>query len=62
MNALLAAEIAATAARLVVEEGLEYGPAKRRALCLPPVSETGTNGASLAPDQQTVRPKTRPTP
>jgi hypothetical protein len=25
-------EIAATAARLVVEEGLEYGPAKRRAL------------------------------
>ena len=27
-----AAEIAATAARLVVEEGLEYGPAKRRAM------------------------------
>ena len=26
------AEIAATAARMVVEEGLEYGPAKRRAL------------------------------
>ena len=26
------AEIAATAARLVVEEGLEYGPAKRRAI------------------------------
>jgi len=26
------AEIAATAARLVVEEGLEYGPAKRRAV------------------------------
>ena len=25
-------EIAATAARLIVEEGLEYGPAKRRAL------------------------------
>ena len=25
-------EIAASAARLVVEEGLEYGPAKRRAL------------------------------
>ena len=24
-------EIAATAARMVVEEGLEYGPAKRRA-------------------------------
>ncbi len=29
---LLKAEIAAAAARLVVEEGLEYGPAKRRAL------------------------------
>lgn len=28
----LKAEIAATAARMVVEEGLEYGPAKRRAL------------------------------
>jgi hypothetical protein len=28
------AEIAATAARLVVEEGLEYGPAKRRAVKL----------------------------
>jgi len=28
----LRAEIAAAAARLVVEEGLEYGPAKRRAL------------------------------
>ena len=28
----VALEIAATAARLVVEEGLEYGPAKRRAL------------------------------
>ena len=26
-----AEEIAATAARLVVEEGMEYGPAKRRA-------------------------------
>ena len=26
------AEIAAAAARMVVEEGLEYGPAKRRAL------------------------------
>jgi hypothetical protein len=28
----ISAEIAATAARLVVEEGLEYGPAKQRAL------------------------------
>lgn len=31
MNAALTEEIAATAARLVVEEGMEYGPAKRRA-------------------------------
>ncbi len=31
MACTLTAEIAATAARLVVEEGLEYGPAKRRA-------------------------------
>jgi hypothetical protein len=32
MSQEVKAEIAATAARLVVEEGLEYGPAKRRAL------------------------------
>ena len=32
MQHTLKAEIAATAAALVVEEGLEYGPAKRRAL------------------------------
>jgi hypothetical protein len=32
MASALTAEIAAAAARLVVEEGLEYGPAKRRAL------------------------------
>jgi hypothetical protein len=31
MSSTLTDEIAATAARLVVEEGLEYGPAKRRA-------------------------------
>ncbi|MEO8523568.1 MAG: hypothetical protein ABI460_02500 [Caldimonas sp.] len=31
MTGTLTAEIAAAAARLVVEEGLEYGPAKRRA-------------------------------
>ncbi|MBL8304743.1 MAG: hypothetical protein JNM26_18475 [Ideonella sp.] len=31
MNSRLTAEIAATAARIVVEEGMEYGPAKRRA-------------------------------
>jgi len=31
MNPLRSEEIAATAARLIVEEGMEYGPAKRRA-------------------------------
>ena len=31
MTGILSAEIAAAAARLIVEEGLEYGPAKRRA-------------------------------
>lgn len=31
MSSQLTEEIAATAARLVVEEGMEYGPAKRRA-------------------------------
>ena len=31
MQSSLSAEIAASAARLVVEEGMEYGPAKRRA-------------------------------
>jgi hypothetical protein len=39
------AEIAATAARLVVEEGLEYGPAKRRA-----VKQLGLNGRAELPD------------
>lgn len=31
MSSTIGTEIAATAARLIVEEGLEYGPAKRRA-------------------------------
>lgn len=31
MNASLTAEIAASAARMVVEDGMEYGPAKRKA-------------------------------
>jgi hypothetical protein len=34
MTTALQAEIAATTARLVVEEGLEWGPAKRRAVRL----------------------------
>jgi hypothetical protein len=42
-------EIAATAARMVVEEGLEYGPAKRRA-----VKQLGLNGRSPLPDNDAV--------
>ncbi|MBC7602976.1 MAG: hypothetical protein H7255_10000 [Ramlibacter sp.] len=42
-------EIAATAARMVVEEGLEYGPAKRRA-----VKELGLNTRSALPDNNEV--------
>lgn len=45
----LAAEIAATAARIVVEEGLEYGPAKRRA-----VKQLGLNSRTALPDNQAV--------
>ena len=40
-------EIAATAARLVVEEGLEYGPAKRRAL-----RELGLPARQALPDNE----------
>jgi hypothetical protein len=39
------ADIAATAARIVVEEGLEYGQAKRRA-----VKQLGLNARSALPD------------
>jgi len=42
---VLSAEIAATAARIVVEEGMEYGPAKRRA-----VKQLGLNGRAELPD------------
>ena len=42
-------EIAATAARLVVEEGLEYGPAKRRA-----VKQLGLNARSELPGNDEV--------
>jgi hypothetical protein len=40
----LSAEIAATAARIVVEEGMEYGPAKRRA-----VKQLGLGGRAELP-------------
>ena len=46
-------EIAQTAARLVVEEGLEYGPAKRRA-----VKQLGLNRAAL-PDNEAVEDAVR---
>ncbi len=45
----LGAEIAATAARMVVEEGLEYGAAKRRA-----VKQLGLNTRTALPDNQAV--------
>ena len=45
----LTLEIAATAARMVVEDGLEYGPAKRRA-----VKQLGLNSRSALPDNGEV--------
>lgn len=43
------AEIASLAARLVVEEGLEYGPAKRRA-----AKQLGLAGRAALPDNEAV--------
>ncbi len=43
------AEIAAAAARMVVEEGAEYGPAKRRA-----AKQLGLSGRADMPDNQEV--------
>ena len=56
MSAARIAEIAATAARLVVEEGMEYGPAKRRA-----ARELGLQGSRNAdlPDNGTVEDAVR---
>jgi hypothetical protein len=53
----LSAEIAAAAARLVVEEGLEYGPAKKRAARLVQ-QQLGGNGAAL-PDNDAVEDEVR---
>lgn len=50
----LQSEIAAAAARLVVEEGLEYGPAKRRA-----VKVLGLNARSALPDNDSVEDAVR---
>ena len=47
-------EIAATAARMVVEEGLEYGPAKRRA-----VKQLGLNARAALPDNDQVEDAVR---
>lgn len=47
-------EIAATAARLVVEEGLEYGPAKRRAL-----RELGLSARTSLPHNDAVEAEVR---
>jgi hypothetical protein len=50
----LQSEIAAAAARLVVEEGLEYGPAKRRA-----VKQMGLNARAALPDNDTLEDAVR---
>lgn len=50
----LKSEIAATAARLVVEEGLEYGPAKRRA-----VKQLGLSARTALPDNDQVEAEVR---
>ena len=50
----LQSEIAATAARMVVEEGLEYGAAKRRA-----VKQLGLGARTALPDNDTVEDAVR---
>jgi hypothetical protein len=47
-------DIAATAARMVVEEGLEYGPAKRRA-----VKQLGLPSRTPLPDNNTLEAEVR---
>lgn len=47
-------EIAATAARIVVEEGLEYGPAKRRA-----VKQLGLNARAQLPNNDQLEDAVR---
>ena len=47
-------EIAATAARMVVEEGLEYGPAKRRA-----IKQLGLNARAQLPNNDQVEDAVR---
>lgn len=54
MNTPLSEEIAHTTARLVVEEGLEWGPAKRRAL-----REMGLPARTALPDNDQVEEAVR---
>ena len=56
MTSALTEEIAATAARLVVEEGMEYGPAKRRAARA--LGRAGTRAAEL-PGNELVEDEVR---
>jgi hypothetical protein len=50
----LKSEIAQAAARMVVEEGLEYGPAKRRA-----VRQLGLNARAALPDNEMIEEAVR---
>lgn len=50
----LKSEIAAAAARMVVEEGLEYGPAKRRA-----IRQLGLGARAALPDNEAVEDAVR---
>ncbi|MDD2545082.1 MAG: hypothetical protein PHI55_02220 [Burkholderiaceae bacterium] len=54
MSSPLSAEIAHTTARIAVEEGLEWGPAKRRA-----VREMGLPARTALPDNQEVEAAVR---
>lgn len=56
MNSLspLAAEIASTAARLIVEDGMEYGPAKRKA-----ARQIGASTRVALPDNDAVEDEVR---
>jgi hypothetical protein len=56
VNSSLSVEIAAAAARLVVDEGMEYGPAKRKAARLLGQRKTGRGAL---PDNQTVEDEVR---
>ena len=54
MNSIETEEIAATAARLILEEGLEYGQAKRRA-----VKELGLNSRVALPNNELIEQAVR---